>query len=93
MRYSISNTAQYGDMVSGPRVIDPQVKENMREILTEIQEGVFARNWLTDNRVGRPQFNALTRQGEEHPIEEVGAKLRGMMSWIGKNKIVDKSKN
>jgi ketol-acid reductoisomerase len=93
MRYSISNTAQYGDMVSGPRVIDPQVKENMQEILREIQEGVFARNWLTDNRMGRPQFNALTRLGEEHPIEEVGAKLRGMMSWIGKNKIVDKSKN
>ena len=93
MRYSISNTAQYGDMTRGPRVIDPQVKENMKEILNEIQTGVFAKEWMLENRVNRPTFNALTKMGEEHPIEVVGSKLRGMMSWLGKNKIVDKSKN
>lgn len=93
MRYSISNTAQYGDMTRGPRVIDPQVKENMREILDEIQTGVFAKEWMLENKVNRPTFNALTKMGEEHPIEVVGSKLRGMMSWLGKNKIVDKSKN
>lgn len=93
MRYSISNTAQYGDMTRGPRVIDPQVKESMREILDEIQTGVFAKEWMLENKVNRPTFNALTKMGEEHPIEVVGSKLRGMMSWLGKNKIVDKSKN
>lgn len=93
MRYSISNTAQYGDITRGPRVIDPQVKENMAEILGEIQTGVFAKEWMLENKVNRPTFNALTKMGEEHPIEVVGAKLRGMMSWLGKNKIVDKSKN
>lgn len=93
MRYSISNTAQYGDMTRGPRVIDPQVKENMKEILKEIQTGEFAKEWILENKANRPVFNALTKQGENHPIEIVGEKLRGMMSWLGKNKIVDKSKN
>jgi ketol-acid reductoisomerase len=93
MRYSISNTAQYGDMTRGPRVIDPQVKENMQEILREIQTGVFAKEWILENKANRPVFNALAKQGETHQIEIVGEKLRGMMSWLGKNKIVDKSKN
>ncbi|WP_022851031.1 ketol-acid reductoisomerase [Limisalsivibrio acetivorans] len=93
MRYSISNTAQYGDMTRGPRVITPEVKETMKQILYEIKSGEFARDWMLENKANRPNFNALTRLGEEHPIEEVGSKLRGMMSWLGKNKIVDKDKN
>lgn len=93
MRYSISNTAQYGDMTRGPRVIDPQVKENMREVLNEIQTGVFAKEWMLENKAGRPTFNALTRMDEEHEIEIVGQRLRSMMSWLGKSKIVDKTKN
>lgn len=93
MRYSISNTAQYGDITRGPRVITPEVKANMKTVLKEIQDGVFAKEWLLENKVGRPSFNALTRNDDEHQIEEVGGKLRGMMSWIGKNKIVDKNKN
>jgi ketol-acid reductoisomerase len=93
MRYSISNTAQYGDMTRGPRVIDPQVKENMREVLNEIQTGVFAKEWMLENKAGRPTFNALTRMDEEHEIEIVGQRLRSMMSWLGKSKIVDKAKN
>jgi ketol-acid reductoisomerase len=93
MRYSISNTAQYGDITRGPRVITPEVKANMKTVLKEIQDGVFANQWLLEDSVGRPSFNALTRQDEEHPIEKVGAKLRGMMSWLGSTKIVDKTKN
>jgi ketol-acid reductoisomerase len=93
MRYSVSNTAQYGDITRGPRVISPIVKENMREVLTEIQNGVFAKEWLLENKIGRPSFNALTAKDEEHPIEKVGAQLRGMMNWLSGRKIVDKSKN
>lgn len=93
MRYSISNTAQYGDITRGPRVITPEVKENMKQVLKEIQTGQFAKEFLLENKAGYPMFKALTRIGEEHPIEEVGAKLRGMMSWLGNSKIVDKNKN
>lgn len=93
MRYSISNTAQYGDITRGPRVISPVVKENMKVVLKEIQDGIFAKEWLLENKVGRPSFRALTAKDEEHPIEIVGGKLRSMMSWLGKSKIVDKSKN
>jgi ketol-acid reductoisomerase len=92
MRYSVSNTAEYGDLTRGPRVINEDTKDEMREILAEIQNGSFAREWLLENQVGRPMFNALARQGEEHEIEAVGAKLRAMMPWM-KNKIVDKNKN
>ena len=92
MRYSVSNTAEYGDLTRGPRVINEDTKDEMREILAEIQNGSFAREWLLENQVGRPMFNALARQGEEHEIEAVGAKLRAMMPWM-KNKIVDKTKN
>jgi ketol-acid reductoisomerase len=82
MRYSISNTAEYGDLTRGPRVINQETRAEMRRILDEIQSGAFAREWLLENRVGRPTFTALARRGAEHPVEEVGRRLRSMMSWI-----------
>ncbi|RME65906.1 MAG: ketol-acid reductoisomerase, partial [Nitrospirae bacterium] len=88
MRYSISNTAQYGDLTRGPRVINEKVKEEMKKILQEIQSGQFAREWILECRAGKPVFNALTKKGEEHPIEEVGARLRAMMPWIKREKLV-----
>ncbi|GBD99567.1 ketol-acid reductoisomerase [bacterium BMS3Abin07] len=92
MRYSISNTAQYGDITRGPRVISPEVKKEMKKILSEIQSGEFAREWLLECRANKPVFNALTRKGEEHPIEKVGSRLRAMMPWMKKGKLVDKSR-
>ena len=82
MRYSISDTAEYGDLTRGPRVIDDYVRDTMEDILADIQDGTFAREWLLENQVGRPSFNALRRQNAEHLIEKVGAELRGMMSWL-----------
>ena len=82
MRYSISNTAEYGDLTRGRRIITDETRAEMRRILSEIQTGQFAKEWLTENQVGRPQFNALERRDAEHPVEEVGKRLRGMMSWI-----------
>jgi len=82
MRYSISDTAEYGDLTRGPRVIDENVRETMRELLAEIQSGEFAREWILENQANRPVYNALKRQGKEHLIETVGKELRGMMSWI-----------
>ena len=82
MRYSISDTAEYGDLTRGPRIIDENVRETMRELLAEIQSGEFAREWILENMANRPVFNALQRQGKEHLIETVGKELRGMMSWI-----------
>ncbi len=93
MRYSISNTAQYGDLTRGPRVITDETKKEMKKILREIQTGEFARDWLLENKANKPMFQALTRLGQEHPIEEVGAKLRDMMPWLKKGKIVDKERN
>jgi ketol-acid reductoisomerase len=93
MRYSISNTAEYGDLTRGPRVITPETKVEMKKILTEIQSGEFAKEWMLENKVNKPVFSALRRQAAEHPIEEVGARLRSMMAWIGASKIVDKTKN
>jgi ketol-acid reductoisomerase len=93
MRYSISNTAEYGDYVSGPRLIDETVKARMKEVLDDIQSGRFARDWVLENRAGQASFKAMRRSEAEHPIEEVGAKLRGMMPWITKNQLVDKTKN
>lgn len=93
MRYSISNTAQYGDLTRGPRVITEETKKEMKKILTEIQSGAFAREWMLENKANKPVFTALTRKGQEHPIEKVGEKLRAMMPWLKKGKIVDKSKN
>ncbi|HEY3488623.1 MAG TPA: ketol-acid reductoisomerase [Candidatus Deferrimicrobiaceae bacterium] len=92
MRYSVSNTAEYGDLTRGPRVVNEDTKDEMRQILAEIQDGTFAREWLLENQVGRPRFNALARQGQEHSIEAVGARLRALMPWM-KDKIVDKNKN
>jgi ketol-acid reductoisomerase len=92
MRYSISNTAQYGDLTRGPRVITDETKKEMKKILTEIQDGVFAREWMLECKANKPVFNALTRKGEAHQIEAVGAKLRDMMPWLKKGKLVDKSK-
>ncbi|MBF0163988.1 MAG: ketol-acid reductoisomerase [Magnetococcales bacterium] len=93
MRYSISNTAEYGDLTRGPRVVDAGTKQEMKKILDEIQTGVFAREWILENMAGRSHFQALRRRGMEHPIEKVGAGLREMMPWIRKGKLVDKSKN
>jgi ketol-acid reductoisomerase len=93
MRYSISTTAEYGDLTRGPRVITEDTKDEMRQILAEIQTGEFAKEWMLENKVNKPVFSALRRQAAEHPIEEVGAQLRSMMSWIGSSKIVDKTKN
>jgi ketol-acid reductoisomerase len=93
MRYSVSNTAQYGDLTRGPRIITEETRREMRCILSEIRDGSFAKEWILENKVNRPVFNALTKKDEEHQIEEVGRKLRGMMSWLDKDKKVDKDKN
>ena len=82
MRYSISDTAEYGDYSRGPRVIDEHVKENMKKVLQEIQDGSFAREWIAENDEGRHRFNRLRKENAEHPIEEVGKELRGMMSFL-----------
>ncbi|RNC29679.1 MAG: Ketol-acid reductoisomerase (NAD(+)) [Candidatus Dichloromethanomonas elyunquensis] len=86
MRYSISDTAQYGDLMIGRRIITEETREEMRQVLSEIQSGEFARNWLLENQVGRPVFNAMTRIDAEHPIEQVGKELRSMMPWLKKKK-------
>ncbi len=93
MRYSVSNTAQYGDLTRGPRIINEDTREEMRYILEEIQSGEFAKEWILENKVNRPVFNALTKKDEEHLIERVGKELRGMMSWLAKDKKVDREKN
>ncbi len=93
MRYSISNTAEYGDFTRGPRIITEQTKQEMKKILTEIQTGEFAREFILENQAGAAKLKALRRIGREHPIEVVGEKLRDMMPWIKANKIVDRSKN
>jgi ketol-acid reductoisomerase len=82
MRYSVSDTAEYGDYVSGPRVIDSHVRERMREVLHEIQDGSFAERWLDENSNGREGFLAMRRKDTEHPIEKVGRELRSMMTWL-----------
>ena len=82
MRYSISDTAKYGDVTRGPRIINEDTRQEMWEILEEIQSGEFAREWILENQAGRPVFNALLKRDAQHPIEEVGKKLRSMMSWI-----------
>jgi len=86
MRYSISDTAEWGDYTMGPKVIGSEVRKAMEEALKNIQEGIFAKNWLLENQVGRPQFNALKKQNREHLIEEVGAQLRAMMPWLKETK-------
>src|SRR3990172_5599175 len=93
MRYSISNTAEYGDYTRGPRVIGPAVRADMKRILEDIQSGRFARDWVQECQAGQPSFKAMRRRAAEHPIRAVGSKLREMMPWIQARRIVDKSKN
>jgi ketol-acid reductoisomerase len=93
MRYSISNTAEYGDYITGPRLIDDSVKARMKEVLDDIQSGRFTRDWVLENAAGQSSFKATRRREAEHQVEEVGAELRGMMPWIAENRLVDKSKN
>ncbi len=93
MRYSVSNTAEYGDYTRGPRVIGEAVRAEMKRILDDIQSGRFAREWVLENAAGQPSFKALRRRAAAHPIEEVGAKLRAMMPWIAENRLVDRTKN
>jgi ketol-acid reductoisomerase len=93
MRYSISNTAEYGDYTRGPRVIDASVRARMKEVLDDIQSGRFVKEWMLENAAGQPSFKALRRRAAEHPVEQVGERLRAMMPWIGANRLVDKSKN
>jgi len=93
MRYSVSNTAEYGDYITGPKIIDDGTKARMKAVLADIQDGTFTRNWMTENKVGQPNFKAMRRIGAEHEIEQVGERLRGMMPWIAENALVDKTKN
>ena len=82
MRYSVSDTAEFGDYTAGPKIITEQVRENMRAILRDIQDGVWAKNWLLENQVGRPNFNAMRRRDADHQVEVVGKELRAMMPWV-----------
>jgi ketol-acid reductoisomerase len=93
MNYSISNTAEYGEYVTGPRIITDATKAEMKKVLADIQSGRFARDWMLENKVNQASFKATRRKLAEHPIEEVGEKLRGMMPWIRKNALVDKARN
>ena len=93
MNYSISNTAEYGEYVSGKKIIDNKTKERMKEILKDIQSGKFAKQWMNECKNGQKNFLKMRKELSEHPIEKVGKKLRELMPWIGKNKLVDKAKN
>lgn len=93
MRYSISNTAEYGDLTRGPRVVTEKTKKEMKKILTEIQKGKFVKEFMNENKTGKKNFDALRAKGRAHPIEATGEKLRSMMPWIAKNKLVNKSAN
>jgi ketol-acid reductoisomerase len=93
MRYSISNTAEFGDYTRGPRIVTDEVKAEMKRILADIQTGRFAREWVGENLAGQPSFKAMRRMHASHEIEAVGEKLRGMMPWIGANRLVDKSRS
>ena len=93
MNYSISNTAEYGEYVTGPRIITPETKAEMKRVLTDIQSGKFTRDWMLENKVNQTSFKATRARNNAHQIEDVGEKLRAMMPWIGKNKLVDKDKN
>src|SRR6476660_8333968 len=93
MRYSISNTAQFGDMTRGPVVINDETKHRMQGLLADIQSGAFARDWMKEARNGRRRFQQLDEQAREHPIERIGARLRGMMPWLSKGRLVDNASN
>jgi ketol-acid reductoisomerase len=93
MNYSISNTAEYGEYVTGPRIITDETKAEMKRVLEDIQAGRFTRDWMVENKARQTSFKAIRRRNAEHPIEQVGAELRAMMPWIGANRLVDKAKN
>ncbi len=93
MNYSISNTAEFGEYVSGPRVVTSETKAEMKKVLEDIQDGTFARNWVLENQAGAPGFHAKRARMNSHLIEEVGEKLRGMMHWAQNDRLVDKSRN
>ena len=93
MRYSISNTAEYGDIKTGPRIITEETKKEMKRVLADIQSGRFVKDFVLDNRAGQPELKAARGLARRHPIEDTGAKLRAMMPWIGANKLVDQTKN
>jgi ketol-acid reductoisomerase len=93
MRYSISNTAEYGDLTRGKRVIGPEVRQAMQVLLKDIQSGKFADEWINEYRAGLPHFNELRKEAANHPLEKVGAQLRSMMPWLAQNRLVDKSRN
>jgi ketol-acid reductoisomerase len=93
MRYSVSNTAEYGDFTRGPRIVDEKTRAEMRKILAEIQTGQFAKEFILEHKAGAPTLKAMRRIGQAHPVEIIGAKLRDMMPWIRKNRLVDQSKN
>ena len=86
MRYSVSDTAEYGDYTRGPRVIGPQVKAEMQQVLKEIREGTFAREWILENQVGRPTSTRCAKINAEHPVEHVGKEMRAMMAWLDQSK-------
>jgi ketol-acid reductoisomerase len=93
MRYSVSNTAEYGDLTRGPRIINGTTRAEMRQLLNEIQSGEFADEWMAEHEAGKPRFRELETQAETHQIEEVGKRLRAMMPWLGEKRLVDRAKN
>ena len=93
MNYSVSNTAEYGEYVSGPRVVGTQSKQAMKAVLDDIQSGKFVKDWMLENRVDQTSFKAMRAKCDTHQMEEVGKRLRAMMPWIAERKMVDKSKN
>ena len=93
MNYSISNTAEFGEYVSGPRIITDETRKEMRRVLKDIQTGKFTSQWIAECKAGQPSFKATRRLNDAHPIEEVGAKLRAMMPWIKAGALADKAKN
>ncbi len=93
MNYSISNTAEYGEYQTGPRIITSETKAEMKRVLDDIQSGRFARDWVLENRAGQASFKATRHLNSQHPIEKIGETLRGMMPWIAQNALVDKAKN
>jgi ketol-acid reductoisomerase len=93
MRYSISNTAEYGDMTRGKRVIGEATRAAMKQLLADIQSGKFAREWINEYRQGLPNFKRLRQEAEQHPIEEVGRQLRSFMPWLGSERLIDRARN
>jgi ketol-acid reductoisomerase len=93
MRYSVSNTAEYGDLTRGPRIINATTRAEMRQLLKEIQSGEFADEWMAEHEAGKPHFRELESQAEGHQIEDVGKRLRAMMPWLGEKRLVDRAKN